>query len=272
MPTDLHNLLHTYPQYYSTFYEKISPDRKQHLGASRLERLTKSDSWTSLLGLCREQSNLNYSRSAGTPLEYSHIYKKFMTPNFLELALGRVAEKDKRSADQRTAFEVQLARTLWTHVSSLTLSSGSSPVLAPVLSCARVPCWVLTEYGEQECRQQQQKAGVVGVGGAAVHLVLLTHAHVNFDLCVVGQRGHPWVGDDQRELVVGFLQTVQKHDLGMCCYRRQERKTGDGSVTWTDSQVNGCWTNGQSQSQFFFCPKQNIPYSISSWRERLDHI
>lgn len=57
----------------------------------------------------------------------------------------------------------------------------------------------------------------MGVGRAAVHLVLLTDAHLNFDLCVVGQRGHPRVGDEQRELVVGFLQAVQEHDLGVCC-------------------------------------------------------
>lgn len=56
----------------------------------------------------------------------------------------------------------------------------------------------------------------MGVGRAAVHPVLLTDAHLNFDLCVVGQRGHPRISDEQRELVVGFLQTVQKHDLGVC--------------------------------------------------------
>lgn len=75
---------------------------------------------------------------------------------------------------------------------------------------------VLTEKGEQECREQHEKADAVGVRRAAVHLVLLTDAHLNFDLCAVGQRGHPWVSDEQRELVVGFLQTVQKRDLGVC--------------------------------------------------------
>lgn len=48
------------------------------------------------------------------------------------------------------------------------------------------------EKGEQECCEQHElKAGAVGVARAAVHLVLLTDAHLNFELCVVGQRGHP---------------------------------------------------------------------------------
>lgn len=64
----------------------------------------------------------------------------------------------------------------------------------------------------------------MGVRGAAVHLVLLADAHLNFDLCAVGQRGHPRVGDDQRKLVVGFLQTVQNHDLRVCgCGRDGEK-------------------------------------------------
>ena len=67
----------------------------------------------------------------------------------------------------------------------------------------------------------------MGVGGAAVHLVLLADAHLNFDLCVVGQWGHPRVSDEQRELVVGFLQTVQEHDVGVCgCGGNREEEGG----------------------------------------------
>lgn len=60
-----------------------------------------------------------------------------------------------------------------------------------------------------------------------MHLVLLTDAHLNFDLSVVGQRGNPRVSDEQRELVVGFLQTVQKHDLGVCGCGRHAEEEGD---------------------------------------------
>lgn len=265
MPTDLHNLLHTYPQYYSTFYEKISPDRKQHLGASRLKRLTKSDSWTSLLGLCREQSNLNYSRSAGTPLEYSHIYKIFMTSNFLELALGRVAEKDKRSADQRTAFEVQLARIFDFVVRFITSSSSCS------LVCS---CAVLGTY----------RVWWAGVSSAAAE---------------------GWRGGSGRSCSASCSSYTRTRELWpLCCWTKGaplSRWWPTGAGSWLSSDCAKAWSgnvllqetgeengggvsdvDGQSGQRLldkwtititiFFSPKQNIPYSISSWSERLDHI
>lgn len=60
------------------------------------------------------------------------------------------------------------------------------------------------------------------MGPTAVHLVLLAHAHLNLDLRAVGERRHPRVRDEQRQLVVGLLQAVQQHDLG----------------------VRGCWVGG----------------------------
>lgn len=74
----------------------------------------------------------------------------------------------------------------------------------------------LTEQGDRQRHKQREKADPVGVGRAAVHLVLPADAHLNFDLCAVGQWRHPRVSDEQGQLVVGFLQTVQKHDLGVC--------------------------------------------------------
>lgn len=65
----------------------------------------------------------------------------------------------------------------------------------------------------------------MGGAGAAVHLVLLTDAHLDFDLRVVGQRGHARVGDEQRQLVVGHLQRLQEHDLGVRgCGRHAEEE------------------------------------------------
>lgn len=73
----------------------------------------------------------------------------------------------------------------------------------------------------------------MGVGRAAVHPVLITDAHLNFDLCVIGQRGHPRVRDEQRELVVVFLQTAQKHDLGVCSCGRQREKCKFNWIGWS---------------------------------------
>lgn len=53
------------------------------------------------------------------------------------------------------------------------------------------------------------------MGPTAVHPVLLALAHLNLDLGAAGQRRHPRVGDEQRQLVVGLLQAVQQHDLGV---------------------------------------------------------
>lgn len=50
---------------------------------------------------------------------------------------------------------------------------------------------------------------------AAVHSVLLTGAHLNFQFCVVGYWRHARVGQNQRQVVVSLFQTVQQHDLGV---------------------------------------------------------
>lgn len=46
----------------------------------------------------------------------------------------------------------------------------------------------LTEKREQEHGEQCEKTAAEGPGRAAVHLVLLANAHLNFDLRAVGQR------------------------------------------------------------------------------------
>lgn len=45
---------------------------------------------------------------------------------------------------------------------------------------------VLTEYGEREQAEQQQQVRNRRAGSIAVHSVLLTGAHLNFELRVVG--------------------------------------------------------------------------------------
>lgn len=119
---------------------------------------------------------------------------------------------------------------------------------------------ILTESSEQECNKQHKKAGAVGMGRTAVHPVLLTDAHLYFDLCVAGQGGHSWVRNEQRELVVGFLQTVQKHDLGVCGCRRHR---GRGKLCEDLlSALHSCmhlWLSDMNDSTNY----RGLPHSLS---------
>lgn len=77
---------------------------------------------------------------------------------------------------------------------------------------------ILTEDGEQNQAEQQQKVCLDGAGAAAVHSVFLTGAHLNFEIRVVGYGRDARVGQNQRQVVVGLFKTVQQHDLrvGTC--------------------------------------------------------
>lgn len=81
--------------------------------------------------------------------------------------------------------------------------------------CECVSCRTLTEHGEQNQAEQKQEVCLYRGGAAAVHSVLLTGAHLNFQFCVVGYGRDARVGQNQRQVVVGLFKAVQQHDLGV---------------------------------------------------------
>lgn len=84
---------------------------------------------------------------------------------------------------------------------------------------------ILTEDGEQNQAEQQQKVCLDRAGAAAVHSVFLTGAHLNFEICVVGYGRDAGVGQNQRQVVVGLFQIVKQHDLRVgTCRRQTERR------------------------------------------------